>query len=454
MKNVFLIATLLFISVHISAQNIGIGTLTPDASAALEIKDTTRGLLIPRMTMQQRIAITSPGEGLMVFQTDSTKGFWYYSTGKWKYNVLKDGAASGDMMYWNGNAWTNLPGGQHGQPLYFCNGVPTWGGCAPMLTTATASSITSNSASSGGNITSDGGSSVTARGICWNTVANPTIALATKTTDGAGIGAFTSSITGLSANTTYHVRAYATNSVGTNYGGDSVFTSSFQPYSYVAGPNITDINGNIYPSITNSCGQTYITKNLNVSRYRNGNMIPQVTDQTQWENLTTGAWCWYENDSATYWQYGKLYNWYAVNDPRGLAPLGWHVPSASDFNKLIKCIDVIADTSCQECNLSLIAADDLKETGTSHWPSPNSANNNSGLNILPSGIRFGMDGGVSFFGIRESAFIWSSSQNSTNYTGLRIWLYYLNTKVSMGADNPFPDPSNKLRGYSVRLVKD
>jgi plastocyanin len=95
----------------------------------------------------------------------------------------------------------------------------------PTLTTTAISSITSAGASSGGAISLDGGAAVTARGVCWSTSANPTIADA-KTTNGTGTGAFVSSITGLAANTTYHVRAYATNSVGTAYGNDVSFTTS------------------------------------------------------------------------------------------------------------------------------------------------------------------------------------------------------------------------------------
>jgi Lamin Tail Domain len=94
------------------------------------------------------------------------------------------------------------------------------------VTTTAVSSITGTTATSGGNVTSDGGSSVTARGVCWCTSENPTVSLSTKTTDGTGTGVFTSSITGLSANTTYHVRAYATNGSGTNYGSDITFTTT------------------------------------------------------------------------------------------------------------------------------------------------------------------------------------------------------------------------------------
>ena len=96
----------------------------------------------------------------------------------------------------------------------------------PVITTAAVSAITQTTAASGGNVTSDGGAPVTAHGVCWSTITNPTIALSTKTTDGTGTGAFTSAITGLSANTIYYVSAYATNSAGTAYGNEVSFTTA------------------------------------------------------------------------------------------------------------------------------------------------------------------------------------------------------------------------------------
>lgn len=96
----------------------------------------------------------------------------------------------------------------------------------PVLTTTNPSNITLIGASSGGNITSDGGADIITRGVVWSTIQSPTIALSTKTVDGTGTGSFTSSITGLTPNTTYYVRAYATNSVGTSYGNEINFTTS------------------------------------------------------------------------------------------------------------------------------------------------------------------------------------------------------------------------------------
>ena len=81
-------------------------------------------------------------------------------------------------------------------------------------------------------------------------------------------------------------------------------------------------------------GQQWMTTNLAVTHYRNGDKIPQVRNQANWNTLTTGAWCWYNNDSATGAVYGRLYNWYAVNDPRGLAPAGWHVPNDAEWARV------------------------------------------------------------------------------------------------------------------------
>jgi len=139
------------------------------------------------------------------------------------------------MMYWDGTAWVNITPGASGLQgtqavtLKFCNGVPIWGDCPATLATLTTtaiSAITTTTASSGGSISNDGGAAITARGVVWDTSTNPTIALSTKTIDGSGTSSFSSSITGLVAATTYYVRAYATNSVGTSYGNQVVFTTS------------------------------------------------------------------------------------------------------------------------------------------------------------------------------------------------------------------------------------
>jgi hypothetical protein len=136
----------------------------------------------------------------------------------------------GDMQYWDGKEWVLVPVGSNGQVLTLVNGVPTWESASlpiqlPVLITTPVSNIRPISANSGGIIVIDGGSPVAARGVCWNTSENPTIANS-NTIDGYGIGVFTSSITGLTLGNTYYVRAYATNSAGTTYGNEISFTAN------------------------------------------------------------------------------------------------------------------------------------------------------------------------------------------------------------------------------------
>ena len=198
------------------------------------------------------------------------------------------------------------------------------------MNTTAVNSITETGAISGGTISTDGGEVISAEGIVWSTSPEPTIVLPTKTSDGIGSTTFISTITGLTPNTIYHIRAYATNSVGTSYGNEVSFTTT--TVTNVCG-NVTDIDSNTYNSVTIGT-QCWTQTNLNVSKYRNGDIIPQVTDPTAWANLTSGAWCYFDNDTSNGPVYGKLYNWYAVNDPRGLAPADWHIPSDDEWTVL------------------------------------------------------------------------------------------------------------------------
>lgn len=200
------------------------------------------------------------------------------------------------------------------------------------------------------------------------------------------------------------------------------------------------------PSVTIG-SQIWSSKNLDVARYRNGDPIPQVKDSAQWVNLTTGAWCWYNNDSATYAStYGKLYNWYAVNDPRGLAPLGWRIPTDSDWNKLTKFVDPAADTLiCFTC-ISYFGGGPLKEAGTSHWLSPNTgATNSSGFTGLPGGNRYR----GSFIELGLFGFWWSDGGPDNSF----IWIRQLRWGQS-DFIRTYLGESSKNIGYSVRVVRD
>ena len=225
----------------------------------------------------------------------------------------------------------------------------------------------------------------------------------------------------------------------------------------IAGPNVTDIDGNTYQSVTN-CGLTFTKQNLNVSKYSDGTPIPQVTDPTQFANLTTGAWCYYNNDPANEAVYGKLYNWYAVAgiydaasaaNPalrKKLAPTGWHIPSDADWINLINCLDPNADGGN---NIPNIAGGKMKSTGTyqeatSLWLAPNTgATNESGFTGIPAG-RFYNFG--AFYFINRSAFWWSSSEKNT----ADAWGNYLNYTDG----NAYRAFQNKYYGYSVRCLRD
>ena len=179
--------------------------------------------------------------------------------------------------------------------------------------------------------------------------------------------------------------------------------------------------------------QQWMRENLDVVTYRNGDIIPQVTDANAWAGLTTGAWCYYGNDVANGAIYGKLYNWYAVNDVRGLAPQGWHIPT-----------DVEWTTLRTKLGGEPVAGGKMKTTGTTRWAAPNTgATNESGFAGLPGGNRY-YNG--TFIGIGIQGVWWSSAE----YSSSLAWfcnLYYDYSVVLMVNDY-------KTSGISVRCLRD
>jgi uncharacterized protein (TIGR02145 family) len=275
-KFYYLFITLLFIT-RANAQ-VGIGTAMPAASAALDITSTTKGFLLPRMTAAQRTDIPSPAEGLLVYQTDRSRGYYYFIRG----------------------AWTSLR-------------------------------------------------------------------------------------------------------------DEKTYTS------------------------LNIGFQQWMDKNLDVTTYSNGDPIPYVTNPTAWAALTTGAWCYYNNDPSNNCIYGKLYNWYAVNDPRGLAPVGWHVPTDTEFATLITVLGGLS-----------VAGGKMKVTGTATWLSPNTgATNTSGWAGLAGGLR---NWSGPFIDVGYISFWWSSTQGSADLA----WARFLN----YNHDNASGGNFTKASGFYVRCVRD
>ena len=280
-KPIFLLPIFVLLQICTYAQNVGIGTATPAASAKLDVSSTTQGFLPPRMTTTQRDVITGPADGLIIFNTTTNS-----------------------LQIKNSSGWASL-----------------------ITPTTTA-------------------------------VFLPTIVIGT---------------------------------------------------------------------------QQWMRENLDVAFYRNGDVIPQVTDPTAWAALTTGAWCYYNNDVANGAIYGKLYNWYAVNDPRGLAPTGWHVPSDAEWTTLETTLGGAA-----------VAGGKMKTTGTTRWAAPNTAaTNESGFAGLPGGYRSsdGTFDNVGFFG-----YWWSSTEFGTTNAWYR-GLDYTNGDVGRF-------DVNKGLGFSVRCLRD
>ena len=279
MKKIFSpFITLAFFITIATAQNVGIGTTTPATSAQLDVSSTTKGFLPPRMTAAQRIVISTPAEGLLVYQTDGLKGYYYFNNGSW-------------------------------------------------------------------------------------------ISLREEKT-------------------------YISNTIGS---------------------------------------QQWMDKNLDVTTYRNGDPIPFITDQAAWYGLTTGAWCYHNNDPANNGTYGKLYNWYAVNDPRGLAPAGWHVPTDAEFTTLTTYFGG-----------EPVAGGEMKVTGTIRWATPNTgATNNGGWSGLPGGVRFasGSFNVAGFFGVW-----YSSTADGTS----KAWARYLAFDIA----NVYRLNYDKTYGFSVRCLRD
>ena len=209
------------------------------------------------------------------------------------------------------------------------------------------------------------------------------------------------------------------------------------------GNTVTDIDGNIYSTVIIGT-QEWMQENLKTTRYKNGAPIPTGLSDAQWQATTSGAYAVY-NDSAIYnTVYGKLYNWYAVADPNGLCPTGWHEPEDWEWNVLVKTIDPSADTTCNGCSQSQTAGGAMKEIGLTHWASPNTgATNSSGFTGLPGGYR---DGIGPYGSIGDYGYWWSATQNSTTYTHYRF-LYYFDSGVYRGNDL-------KGNGFSVRCVRD
>ena len=339
----------------------------------------------------------------------------------------------GDTLF-SGNQYVIVPGlssaNQSAQGLNF-----------PTLTTTPATAVVENTAVVGGSISSQGGSAVTTRGICWATTASPTTSNFTVTS-GAGIGNFQATLSGLFSGVTYYARAFAINGQGTSYGNQVSFITTGPLVGDCSG-KIKDIDGNEY-NVVQIGKQCWMKENLRVTRFRNGDSIPldasggfsgDSAKQT-WSFLGTPARTIYNHLQANLLTYGYLYNAGVIRDNRGVCPVGWHL--GNEWGELALAYGG-----------ELVAGGKMKSAGTSLWRSPNEgADNLSGFTALPGGYR-GYNG--TFMSKGEVAIYWATTSGA-DVNGIIKELHYDSrvllprTSVGYGGHEP--------HGFSVRCVRD
>ena len=331
----------------------------------------------------------------------------------------------------------------------------------PTVTTNTVSNITATFATCGGVVTSDGGATVTARGVCWSISQNPTVS-DSHTTDGSGMGGFTSSLTALAAGTTYYVRAYATNSQGTVYGNEQSFTTmnstgDGQPCPGAA--TVTDIDGNSYNTVQIG-QQCWMKENLRTTRYANGTSIPLGTGTN---TSTTMPYRYNPNDDANNVPaYGYLYNWpavmhgasYSTANPsgvQGICPTGWHVPSKAEWTQLTDYVSSQDAFVCGDTNTNIAKAlasivgwntSNVDDCGPGNNPGMNNA---TGFSAIPAGT-YNMDHNE-LFGDRSS--IWSATSTSSS---LSTSAYHFIISRGYGGVSIFH--YSRAFGFSVRCLRD
>lgn len=324
---------------------------------------------------------------------------------------------TGNTTYYVRAYATNNAGTGYGNEISFVTSP-----AVPVLTTNEVTAIMAATATSGGNITSDGGSPITARGVCWSTSPNPDIT-GNKTSNGTGTGNFNSSIMLLTPNTTWYVRAYATNSIGTVYGNEISFNKTSGTF--------TDPRDSKVYKWTTIGTQIWMAENLaylpSVSPSSVGSITVPYYYVFNYQNTVVVT----AKNTSNYSTYGVLYNWEAA---KTACPEGWHLPANSAITKLVNYVGSTPGGK-------------LKEAGTQHWESPNfGATNASEFKALGSGIRtINANGWFSDF--NKLSRFWTSTTAGSSESYM-FGLFYDVAIANNGVT------ANRADGYSVRCIKD
>ncbi len=325
----------------------------------------------------------------------------------------------------------------------------------PVLNTVAITNVSQTDANCSTNIISKGNDPILVKGICWSTTSLPTIDNDT-TIDGSGTANYQSMIKNLSSATTYYARAYATTANETAYGKVVQITTSPDAGApnNILNPDltygtVTDADGNVYSTIKIG-NQTWMAENLITTKYRNGDLIPGMNDNSKWNKLSTGAQCVYNTvyESNSTKKFGRFYNYYAVTDARNIAPQGWHVPTDAEWQVLINYL-ISNKGTANSVTQAMAAKTDWQESivpnsiGFLDLETFTSLNNTSGFSALPSGFR-GDYGEFSY--VENFTAWWSADMNDKATAWFRSMSYY-----STSTGRNFYD---KHFGLSVRCVKN
>lgn len=295
--------------------------------------------------------------------------------------------------------------------------------------TDSVSSITSTSATIVATILNDGGKPVTLRGFCWDVNPKPTLGGATKSENGTGTGFYSAVATDLTPNTKYYIRGYATTANGTSYGPERTFTTKQNIYS--SGDGVTDVTGIIYPTVIIN-GKEWMKENLRTPMYSTAKPIQTGMSPEAWAATTSGAYILYDNNEDNGLNFGNLYNWYAVADPKGLCPAGWKVPSDIDWENLENALGG-----------AIVAGGKLKAV-SELWTNPNAgATNESGFSVLPGGK-------CNAEAVFDSLGIYGSFWSSTSYETKTAWT----RGIGNGSARIYRSAQHKASGHAVRCIKN
>lgn len=299
---------------------------------------------------------------------------------------------------------------------------------APTVTTVQVSNIAANTAVCGGNVTYDGGGAITGRGVCWSTTPEPDLN-DFFTSDGVGTASYSSTMTNLTPATTYYVRAYAKNSVGTVYGEQMTFITK-----------LADADGNLY-NFVKIGNQVWMTENLRTTKLNDNTPIPEVTDNTLWIGSSIPAYCLYNNDIAYKTTYGALYNWHTVNSGK-LCPGGWHVPTDEEFNILEQALGMPTEQLNLWGSRGTDQGTQLKTTAG--WDEGGNGTNSSGFTALPGGYRFGATG--DFYLLTTITYWWTATEHDAD----RGWYRRLDSSSAA----VYRASTSKKGGKYIRCLKN